>query len=435
MFRKPWPLIVFALLALAGCQTEDIYALSDNCPDVETFREQDKVICTRDSIADCYANHDKKHDTLKQTDFAAAFENNRCPVGFECSQSAKTCTMKLLVECQKGDTKCVDKVLQECKQGEDGKYDWVATEQECSAVCTNDDTKCSEAKIYTCINGQWASEPTEVCEFGCKEGAIQNSSQALECYACGEPSDVCEENVLVSCEDHEITRETCEYGCFTNAGESYCADCHDGDQECEGDILMVCSEERDWEEHTCEFGCQNAMCNNCQPGAIRCDAQDSQKYQACGQDGTWGSSEICEFGCQNNRCNDCAPGTKVCKQGSLQSCGSDGRWAPDVKCELGCSNGHCNDCEEGKTKCMGNTALQTCVDGYWDVPKNCLDQYICKTIGTKADCVIDETIDCTPGAKKCEGNKARICDYNKTWYTDEMCTYGCDEATGKCIRP
>ena len=177
------------------------------------------------------------------------------------------------------------------------------------------------------------------------------------------------------------------------------------------------------------------MCNNCQPGAIRCDAQDSQKYQACGQDGTWGSSEICEFGCQNNRCNDCAPGTKVCKQGSLQSCGSDGRWEPDVKCELGCTNGHCNDCEEGKTKCMGNTALQTCVDGYWDVPKNCLDQYICKTIGTKADCVIDETIDCTPGAKKCEGNKARICDYNKTWYTDEMCTYGCDEATGKCIRP
>lgn len=439
MFRNKCPFILVALLALAGCQLTDTYELYESCPDLEAIQEQDKVICTRDTRENCYNNHDKTQNSIKQADFAAAFDSNRCPSGYECNPDAHTCSLKLS-ECNKGDSKCVDETIHECQKGADNKFNWVPTDKKCTAVCTNGDTKCSESMIYTCENGQWKTEPTLECEFGCAEGVIQNVSQALECYDCDEDSYVCEGNKLISCTDHVLGEDDCEYGCFTKDEVGDCGVCLPGSRECDDSYyLSICSETGEWEQTECPSGCQDGVCNVCDPGLQQCDDTDPNKLLSCQQDGTW-SEKICEFGCRHNECSECAPGTKTCDASdwkTLKSCTASGRWE-SIQCDLGCTSGHCNDCSNGAKKCASDTQIQICVDGYWDMPTLCEDQKTCVPVGTSYDCRIQKQ--CTASntgtyqCGSCMGNKvcSQRCDYTGAWYNDGVCNNGCNDSTGKC---
>lgn len=79
-----------AALMVAGCQTDDIYALSGSCPDLESITENGIEICTRANPTECIKNHDTS-DALRAVDFEAAFKTNRCPKGYECRAQKHQC--------------------------------------------------------------------------------------------------------------------------------------------------------------------------------------------------------------------------------------------------------------------------------------------------------------------------------------------------------
>ncbi len=177
---------------------------------------------------------------------------------------------------------------------------------------------------FGCQNNACVPPEASTCHPGCQDGHIW-----VECAA----------------NQQKITKECIsgcdEFGCLET--DPPCEYTH-----CEGNVLLVCKENGEYEEQPCNYGCQNNACNESPTECISgCSGNDLIQ---CAPDGTREVTH-CENGCQSGACNrptedECAP---VCNGKFLYYCDESGNQKTDY-CNFGCENSACVEiyCEGNK---------------------------------------------------------------------------------------
>ncbi|MBQ8037777.1 MAG: hypothetical protein IJ268_12355 [Proteobacteria bacterium] len=301
--------------------------------------------------------------------------------------------------------------------------------------CTAGQTKCSEdnKSIRSCTNGgSWAASVL------CTDGMTCTGSDGNAKCVCSDGQAKCDDNSknkISKCKDGKYdTSEKCDGNkqCEGVAGSAVCAnnalDCTPGTKQCDGDKLKTCKPNGKWESQTCEKGCSNMACNECNEGeygsgqennheiAINCvnhkwvktdcypnlsEKLEDLKKAICKGYCTVGGSVWCEgAGQARYRCTTQNP---FPNDPAYEPEGAP-FYALDGTCE-------CDDPEYG-TRCYNEDGkqdvLQICnTDGEWEDKQNC---YICK----------DNICECQPGTTECDGNKLKTCGKDGKWEEREV---------------
>jgi len=319
-------------------------------------------------------------------------------------------------------------------------------------ACSNQCAKSGEKECYQYQNKWYVRE----CKDTNSDGCLEWENVAFCSYGC-------ENGECKSCVPDCTNKECGDDGC----GGS-CGDCRTPpSNECQGNILYeylpdgTCDSnfrcKYTYKPTTCQYGCSNGKCNNCQPA---CSGKN------CGPDGCGGScgqcislefcniNGICE--CKYTSCNGkCCNQYEKCYNGSCCSssclnkeCGDDGCGGScgscnnvpadycvnattlrdytgssscqsyqcvyaynDITCPYGCANGQCKSCTPNCTnKQCGDDGCGGSCGSCNNVPADY--------------CVNANTLRHYTGSSSCQSYQ---CVYA---YNDITCPYGC--ANGQC---
>jgi hypothetical protein len=125
-------------------------------------------------------------------------------------------------------------------------------------------------------------------------------------------------------------------------------------------------------------GCTGIVCNDCTPGAVACNGDNTI---TCNASGKWGPATACA-----NPCLKCNPSTggcavsittnTVCNNNDLYYatfCGTPSGFIAKDCGALGCTNGAniCNVCSNGDYECSSSTEQRQCNNGVWQSPTTC----------------------------------------------------------------
>lgn len=239
----------------------------------------------------------------------------------------------------------------------------------------------------------------------------------------------------------------CEAGCTAGVGcDASAPACTNGDLQCNGNKLEVCSEGAWTTKENCTNGCENKACKSststCTTGDLQCNGN---KLELC-VNGTWSEQKTCENGCENKACKDapttCTNDELQCNGNVLEIC-TGGAWTTKETCKNGCADGACNpdvtvpeptggnegdpcDASTYVEGCDGQT-IQYCYNSkvdYVDCSASGLTCHVLSQNGTAyADC-FDDSMKCTtPG----ETGVAMCYEYG--YYGDVTFSHNCYPAT------
>ena len=201
--------------------------------------------------------------------------------------------------------------------------------------------------------------------------------------------------------------------------------CTIGQTVCNGTQVQACDGKKWVNGKFCTLGCDQGVCNVCDPGAIRCTGSTIETCIGTG----WAVTTTCSYTCSDGVCADqlCEPGALLCDQdGNVTKCSDNGlAWEPQETCTTGCTDGLCNACTDDTLSCDGKTP-RLCVAGQWQAQTECA-----------AGCALGACSDCNPGARQCSdhdaGTYAQLCDDTGHWMDDTECTGGSPFCTsGEC---
>jgi hypothetical protein len=201
--------------------------------------------------------------------------------------------------------------------------------------CNLGETQClSDAKVETCQgNGTWG--PPTVCANGCKNGNCVIPPVCVDGQlTCGTPfsQDVCKAG-------RWFTLSTCDGGCV----DGKCRECNPSQTQCVSNTeRQVCTDGKWGAVTACPVACTNGMCTACSAGSSSCT--DDKHVRTCNDDGKWDAGLPCDNDgvCFNDFCHSCKPGAVSCDtSGNTQVCNSDGEWETNMSCEFACTGGAC----------------------------------------------------------------------------------------------
>ncbi|MBQ9243428.1 MAG: hypothetical protein IJ165_09420 [Proteobacteria bacterium] len=426
-------------IPLASCQTEELYALDESCPNFSGIYHQATQICERKAPHHCK----DILSSLKLSDYLGAFKYGRCPIGYRCEQTedAPICVLREMETCQEDETRCTHGAIERCKD-----LTWHPQET-CPLGCTEGERKatgtpvlchaCDEAQISCfetadskwelkkCIDHQWHT--ARICEFGC----IHDT-----CRECPEGSTVFENDLNGNCV-HKLCdggfyreNETFDASCnqdFTGPGE-----CKNGAVDCLSPGILINCEKGDWVE-------KDIPCNPENPCAVLKGRQCIGRYigQTCSEDGKQLVSCPGNASCTpKNTCGECQDGTERCLFNMRQICVS-GEYQ-DHPCPEGM---HCeykntpqcvsNICESLTRKCGDDNHVYICLFENWKPYIACEEDEECKSHGDRAWCA------CRPDKSRCADQENIIKCENGNWQApthcpnDTRCTHSGD--TGECL--
>ena len=448
-------LLFAAVIAVSGCQLDEILWLEGKCDKLEAIVENGEVICTRASKSQCFQKHNSGGQ-IRQNTFESAFKYNLCPEGFVCRPEKHICELNTVVACNEGETKCMSN------------------------------------NIYTCTeDGKWDEEPTEKCgEMGCSEGTIQPKGNPLTCYECSADEAKCEGGKLITCSNHKKIKTECKYGCVTTETNSYCRECKDDEKKCENGFIVSCTKDGEkigkWDDdhkQRCENSCfpgargsgSEVSCYECSTNKLKCFSDDETKVTTIKRclSHNWYDEEDCALGCVEGTEAKC----KLCNNNDKnyynnedghcieQEC-KDNQYQDVKTAEVSCKddlsgNG---ECLNGSVKCKdngnGEGTFQFCMNGSWNnfgkcdpndecsiLEKGCAEYnkvgQICEnqkliTCPNNASCKPDFSgcAECQNGTSKCDGNKLSTCQNGE--YQETECKTGthCEVKDGKaqCVQ-
>lgn len=203
-----------------------------------------------------------------------------------------------------------------------------------------------------------------LCVFGCdKVVGVEEPSRA-ECQA---DETRCIGDVLETCEDRSfVSTETCEYGCGATGclaaeneeeqSESRPQGCTEEDTQCDGNTAERC-QNGELVRLACTYGCQDGEClaPTCTQGQIRCgEAIVNPSLYTCASDGEWELQGNCKGTCSDEfGCISCESGDLRCNGGAMYSC-EDGEYVLATSCPFACD-----------VDCGGYPV------GLWEVQRSC----------------------------------------------------------------
>jgi Carboxypeptidase regulatory-like domain len=308
-------------------------------------------------------------------------------------------------------------------------------------TCEADPNGCGVwSALAACASGQ-------VCSGGQCQGACTSQCMQGATYCSGAGYRTCIATVS-GCNDWSPNVTACPNGqvCSGGACTAACSDrCAPGATQCSGSGVQTCEIKpsgcRDWSDpipcgsgKVCSGGnCTTSCTDQCAANDKRCVGND--QLQTCDVQASgcrdWSLPQLCPGGgsCSGNQCITCTNGAKRCSAiGNIEQCVS-GAWAQTASCAFGCSMGACVNtvnCTPGAYRCNGN-AVEICnsAGSAW------LWSSSCAVACTAGLC----TGGCTPGSKRCNGSNVETCDASgTTWSTSSMCgAPGCDASSASCI--
>lgn len=328
----------------------------------------------------------------------------------------------------------------------------------CPSGCSIGAASCDGNGVRTCTDdgngcGVWSAAVAcmapEVCSGGQCGAACSSQCQLGATYCSGAGFRTCIGGAS-GCNDWSPTVTACPNGmvCSGGACVAACTDrCAPGATQCSGTGVQTCELKatgcRDWSDpvpcgggKVCSGGnCVTSCSDQCASGDKRCVGTDS--LQTCDVQASgcrdWSLAQLCPGGgtCTANMCITCTNGAKRCSAiGDIEQC-VNGAWTQTASCAFGCNNGTCINtvnCTPGAYRCNGN-AVEICnsAGSAWLWSSNC-------SVACSAGLC---TGGCTPGATRCNGSNVETCDAGGTsWSTSAMCgAPGCDASSSTCILP
>ena len=356
---------------------------------------------------------------------------------------------------------CYNNKIYKCTQDDNNsEYSWKDSNQECIettvVACQSGETKCIQGNIHTCtLDGKWPEKATTECgEIGCSEGTIQPASTPLKCFECGVDEAKCDENKLITCNNHKLTNEVCDNGCMTTETNAYCRECKDDELKCEKGFIVSCVKDGDkagkWDDdhkQSCsENGCfpgargtsDDVKCYECNTDNLKCFRDESTKVETIKKclAHNWYDDEVCEFGCAEGTtaaCKECnkdkysndANGycvKQVCKDGRL----GEPMTNNDVSCNKAMND--IGECLSGSSRCNKQGAFEYCEDGSWkDFGISCDSNDPCALLGN------NNCIGSGVGQICSEDGKSLIaCPNNASCKSDKSGCAECQSGTSKC---
>ncbi len=326
----------------------------------------------------------------------------------------------------------------------------------CPTGCSIGAASCDGNGVRTCSAdgngcGVWsaavACPSSQVCSGGTCGASCTSQCQLGATYCSGAGFRTCIGGAS-GCNDWSPTVTACMNGtvCSGGACVAACTDrCAPGATQCSGTGVQSCELKatgcRDWSDpvpcgggKVCSGGnCVTSCTDQCAAGDKRCVGTDS--LQTCDVQASgcrdWSLAQLCPGGgtCSGAMCIACTNGAKRCSAiGDIEEC-VNGAWSQVASCAFGCSGGMCINtvnCTPGAYRCNGN-AVEICnsAGSAWLWSSNC-------TVACSNGLC---TGGCTPGARRCNGSNVETCDpTGTTWATSAMCgATGCDAASSSCI--
>ena len=348
-----------------------------------------------------------------------------------------------------------------------------------------------------------------VCEIGetkCKEDHKQLKCQVGEDHKaywaetaapCGEECNqdeaTCDGNNLTTCNNHQIIKTECEYGCVTTETNAYCRECKDNERKCEKGFIVSCTKDGEnigkWDDdhkQRCENSCfpgargngSEVSCYECNTDTPKCFKDDETKVTTIKRclAHNWYDEEVCALGCVEGTEAKC----KLCNHGDKKYYNNEDGYCVEQECkdnqyqdvktaEVSCNSDLSGpgECLNGQSRCFdkGNeqSAFQYCENGAWKefgIPcdsnnpcavlgnNKCIGNnvgQICSDDGkslvacpNNASCKSDFSgcAECQSGTSKCDGNKLSTCQNGE--YQETECKTGthCEEKDGKaqCVQ-
>ena len=224
---------------------------------------------------------------------------------------------------------------------------------------------------------------------GCGESGSNGGADSSGGRKCSEDG----LSVLVQNAGEWSVAETCAAGC----ADGNCLGCTPNESKCEGDVLQVCSYQRQWVDmQTCDYGCSDNRCNALDLSKVECVTveesvcDDNGGVKTCQANHKWKYS-TCENGCSDGKCKACTEnGAKMCEGDSQKIC-NNYQWET-TKCPNGCDKGECRICSPGAIQCSGKE-VQSCSQDYvWEKTDECSVECV---NGACVECIKDD--DCKAG--------------------------------------
>lgn len=295
-------------------------------------------------------------------------------------------------------------------------------------ACNPGDHRCNEGAREVCAGGGklWSPDHCAAPTPACVEGA---------CLACVPSTTSCGiagngEAAIMQC-DANGSSATMIAACSApkTCSDGACVLCVPNSTACLAGALTTCKADGSGFETTpCPAAtpaCVAGACKLCEPGDVFCQAaagNDTAAVMLCGPTGDAASAiKACDAGevCHNNTCKACAPGGTVCVGNSPLLCAADGasltlgNSCSDAGLFCGPAGCGCGQGDAGGVKsgpyCAPPAAGLAVSHAVW----------FCDASGKSAKkagectagqvCAQGKCATCSPGAKRCEGNKAMFC--------------------------
>lgn len=329
----------------------------------------------------------------------------RCDIA-ACGINAFSCAGTQLTQCNAGRTASLP-VGQPCP-----REDLCSTERGRCDFCVPNRQECTPnlTAARQCAADGNAFGPLTNCPLGCI------AATGL-CRTCTIGSYTCAANQLSRC-DNGFS--------FTPLGRA--TDCSANNTQqttCTGNTLST---------PPCGFGCNTTrnVCNQCS-GATRQCVGNSDNFQVCQANGTFGASQACPAGldCSGAGACGCTPGAATCDDDDLVVCNAAGSgFVAGATCagvvRRTCANGAltsvpcgsaglctsgtgaaCGGCVNGERSCSGgiNSQPVVCASGAFQAAPSCDADFACEDAGVCR---------CAAGSLRCEADAVTACNAGRT---------------------
>ncbi|MBQ8038152.1 MAG: hypothetical protein IJ268_14280, partial [Proteobacteria bacterium] len=243
-------------LSLNACQTDEIHALGDACPNLQIIYNGDRECFASDPSA-CLS----PTDAIKASDYEAAFKYARCPVGFICAPEAQHSICQKVHCINDTDENGACLCAEECKNGCEPNGAC-----KCASTCTNG---CNDTGEKCCPDN---------CQNGCNASGGCLCPKGTDGKSCPNGCDTsgracCDLKCQNGCNVDETCTcpVSCKFGCNDNGTcQSNPIGCAHGYDQNSGNCLCpdTCPDNCDPKGETCN--CPSACPTSCNATGTEC---------------------------------------------------------------------------------------------------------------------------------------------------------------------
>jgi hypothetical protein len=290
----------------------------------------------------------------------------------------------------------------------------------------------------SCLRGDLCSAARQRCDFcvANRRECTPDLSSSRTCSADGNsfgPLTFCPLGCIAAtgaCQTCNVGQYTCQNGLLSRCNDGFSFSPLNRAADCSGTSRVSCSGNSVQTSPCGSLGCNTSRnaCNECASTQQRC--ADTQRFQSCRADGTFGAAQSCGDGllCAGAGQCACTPAQPSCQGDTLVVCNSTGSGlAAGSRCSgtggnvlRTCSGGdlttntcasaalcsaatgaECPGCVEGERTCSSTTGQPLVCSGGQRVPATACDSgFACEGAGTCR---------CATGALRCSGSQLQVC--------------------------